>query len=39
MDQTNQLDNIVDFDNKSRKRSKENQDKKRNNFNSASALY
>ena len=39
MDQTNLLDNIVDFNNKSRKRSKENQDKKRNNFNSVSALY
>ena len=39
MDQTNLLDNVVNFKNISRPRSIEDKDKKRNIFNSASALY
>ena len=39
MDQTNLLDNIVDFNNKSRPRSREDKDKKRNIINSVNALY
>ena len=36
---TNLLNNIVDFNNKSISRSKEDKDKKLNSFNSASALH
>ena len=39
MDQTNLLDNAVDFNNKSRPRSKEDKDKKQNTFKSVSAFY
>ena len=39
MDQTNLLVNIVDFNNKSRPRSREDKDKKRNIINSVNALY
>ena len=39
MDQTNLLDNVVNFKNISRPRSIEDKDKKLNIFNSASALY
>ena len=39
MDQTKLLDNMVDFNNNSRARSKEDKDKKRNTFDSVGALY
>ena len=39
MDQTNILENIKKFDDKSRPETKEGKDKKRNNFDSVSALY
>ena len=39
MDQTNLLENIVKFNNNSRPNSKEDNDKKRNTFDSVSALY
>ena len=39
MDQSNLLENMVKFNNKSRPRSKENKDKKRNTFDSINTLY
>ena len=39
MDQTNLLENMVKFNNKSRPRSKEGKDKKRNTFDSVNSLY
>ena len=39
MDQPNLLENMVKLDNKSRPRSKEDKDKKRNTFDSVNALY
>ena len=39
MDQTNLLENIIKFNNKSRPKTKEGKDKKRNAFDSVSALY
>ena len=39
MDQTNLLENMVNFINKSRPISKEHKDKKRNTFDSVNALY
>ena len=39
MDQANLLENMVKFNNKSRPRSKEDKDKKRNTFDCVNALY
>ena len=39
MDQTNLLENMVKFNNKSRPKTKEGKDKKRNAFDSVSTLY
>ena len=39
MDQTNLLENIATFNNKSKPKTKESKDKKRNTFDSVNALY
>ena len=39
MDQTNLLENIMEFNNKSKPKTKEGKDKKRNTFDSVNALY
>ena len=39
MDQTNLLENIIKLNNKSRPKTKEGKDKKRNTFDSINALY
>ena len=39
MDQTNLLENVIEFNNQSRSRSKEDKNKKWNTFNSVGVLY
>ena len=39
MDQNNLLENIIEFNNKPRPKTKEGKDKKRDTFDSVSALY